>query len=39
MDDATYRSLLRKFAADGYDIGKFRRVPQHPEQIDKPGFQ
>jgi apolipoprotein D and lipocalin family protein len=39
MDDATYQALLRRFAADGYDINLFRRVPQMPDQIGKPGFQ
>lgn len=33
MDDATYQSLLARFAAHGYDISQFRRVPQTPEQI------
>ncbi|MGC8475977.1 MAG: lipocalin family protein [Acetobacteraceae bacterium] len=28
MDDATLRGLLARFAADGYDPAKFRRVPQ-----------
>lgn len=39
MDDETYRSLLERFAAIGYDTTRFRRVPQHPDQIGKPGFQ
>lgn len=38
MDAATYRALLQRFAADGYDVAQFRRVPQHPDQIGKPGF-
>ena len=28
MDDAVYRELLQRFAAQGYDISKFERVPQ-----------
>jgi apolipoprotein D and lipocalin family protein len=28
MDDATYQSLLARFAAQGYDISQFVRVPQ-----------
>jgi apolipoprotein D and lipocalin family protein len=28
MDDATYQSLLNRFKMQGYDIGKFQRVPQ-----------
>jgi apolipoprotein D and lipocalin family protein len=38
MSDAVYRSLLARFDALGYDVSRFRRVPQHPEQIGKPGF-
>jgi len=30
MDDATYRDLLTRFAAQGYDISQFQRVPQRP---------
>ncbi len=39
MDDATYQGLLARFQGEGYDIGKFRRVPQFPDQIGRPGFQ
>jgi apolipoprotein D and lipocalin family protein len=39
MDDAAYQALLQRFAGAGYDISKFRRVPQTPDQIGKPGFQ
>ncbi len=39
IDDATYQSLLGRFAAEGYDTAKFRRVPQRPEQIGQDGFQ
>jgi apolipoprotein D and lipocalin family protein len=38
MDDATYRSLLARFEAMGYDTTRFRRVPQRPEQIGLPDF-
>jgi apolipoprotein D and lipocalin family protein len=38
MGDITYKSLLSRFAALGYDPEKFRRIPQFPEQIGKPGF-
>jgi apolipoprotein D and lipocalin family protein len=38
MDDETYRSLLARFDAMGYDTSRFRRVPQRPEQIGLPGF-
>ncbi len=30
MDDATYRDLLGRFAAEGYDIRQFERVAQLP---------
>lgn len=30
MDDATYRTMLGRFAAEGYDIQQFQRVPQRP---------
>jgi apolipoprotein D and lipocalin family protein len=28
MDEATYQSLLQRFAEQGYDISMFQRVPQ-----------
>ena len=39
MDAATYARMMNKFAALGYDTTLFRRVPQHPEQLGRPGFQ
>jgi apolipoprotein D and lipocalin family protein len=30
MGDATYTSLLQRFAAEGYDTKQFQRVPQQP---------
>ena len=39
IDDATYESLLGRMKDEGYDTGKFRRVPQTPAQIGGPGFQ
>ncbi len=39
LDDATYAGLLDRFHALGYDTALFKRVPQHPDQIGKPGFQ
>jgi apolipoprotein D and lipocalin family protein len=39
MDDATYQSLLARFAAAGYDSSKLMKVPQFPEQAGQPGFQ
>lgn len=38
VSDEVYRSLLARFDALGFDASRFRRVPQHPEQIGKPGF-
>jgi apolipoprotein D and lipocalin family protein len=38
MSDDTYRSLLARLDAMGYDTARFRRVPQRPDQIGKPGF-
>jgi apolipoprotein D and lipocalin family protein len=39
MDDATYRSLLARLDAMGYDTSQFRRVPQTPDQLGLPGFE
>lgn len=39
MDEATYHAMLQRFYEQGYDARKFRRVPQFPEQIGKPGFE
>lgn len=38
MDEVTYRSLLARLDAMGYDTSRFRRVPQTPDQLGKPGF-
>ena len=32
MDAKTYQALLDRFAAAGYDVAKFRRIPQIPDQ-------
>jgi apolipoprotein D and lipocalin family protein len=37
MDDATYQRLLQRFAAEGYDIGQFRRVPQTAAELHAAG--
>ena len=39
MDEETYRRLLMRFAAAGYDTSLFQRVPQSAEQIGQSGFQ
>jgi apolipoprotein D and lipocalin family protein len=39
IDAAAYQSLLDRLKDQGYDTGRFRRVPQTPEQIGNPGFQ
>lgn len=38
LDPATYQAMLARFYQQDYDARKFRRVPQFPEQIGKPGF-
>lgn len=35
----SYAGLLARLAVQGYDVSQFRRVPQKPEQIGRPGFQ
>jgi apolipoprotein D and lipocalin family protein len=37
MDDTTYRALLSRFAAEGYDTALFHRVPQTPEDLNRIG--
>lgn len=39
LEDTRYVALLARFRALGYDTAAFRRVPQHPDQIGRPGFQ
>jgi apolipoprotein D and lipocalin family protein len=39
MDEATYRALLKRFAAEHYDAGPFRRIPQAPDEIGQPDYQ
>ena len=39
MSDAKYRELLGKFDEQGYDISRFRRIPQRLGQIGVPGFE
>ena len=39
MDETTYRGLLERFTAQGYDVRQFRRVPQSPDDIGKAGYQ
>lgn len=39
ISDAAYAAALQTFATQGYDVSKFRRVPQRPEQIGQPGFE
>lgn len=38
MSDETYHALLARLDAMGYDTSRFRRVPQTPDQLGKPGF-
>ena len=39
IDAATYRRLIARLDAQGYDSSRFLRVPQRAEQIGQPGFQ
>jgi apolipoprotein D and lipocalin family protein len=35
----TYAGLLARAALQGYDVSRFRRVPQKPEQLGQPGYE
>lgn len=35
----SYAGLLARLAMQGYDVSRFRRVPQKPEQVGRPGFE
>lgn len=35
----SYAGLLARLAVQGYDVSRFRRVPQQPEQVGRPGFE
>ena len=38
ISDAKYQEMLKIFEQQGYDVSKFRKVVQKPEQLGKPGF-
>lgn len=38
MPEAKYQEMLTRLEQQGYDITRFRRVPQQREQVGKPGF-
>ena len=38
MPEAKYQEMLTRLEGQGYDLSRFRRVPQQREQIGKPGF-
>ncbi len=38
LRDADYQALLLHFKAAGYDVGRFRKVIQKPDQIGQPGY-
>ena len=38
LSDAKYKELLQRFADQGYDTSRFRRVPQRPDELGKPGY-
>jgi apolipoprotein D and lipocalin family protein len=39
ISEASYRELLARLDSFGFDTSRFRRVPQHPDQLGRPGFQ
>jgi len=39
IDDVSYHALLARLDAQGYDVSRFRRIPQRIEQLGLPGFQ
>jgi len=39
ISDADYQDAMQVFAENGYDLTKFGKVPQLPEQLNQPGFQ
>ncbi|CAN7795521.1 lipocalin family protein [Caballeronia sp. LjRoot34] len=39
VSDEMYAALLLRLAALGFDVSRFRRVPQQLDQIGKPAFQ
>ncbi len=39
LPDAAYAAILKRLAAQGYDTALFKKVPQLPSQLGKPGFQ
>jgi apolipoprotein D and lipocalin family protein len=38
IEEKTYQSLLQRFAEEGYDPKRFRRIVQFPSQLGQPGF-
>jgi apolipoprotein D and lipocalin family protein len=38
MREETYQAVLTRLDAMGFDIARFKKVVQFPEQIGKPGF-
>ena len=38
ISDADYQIAMQTFADNGYDLTKFGKVPQLPEQLNQPGF-
>lgn len=39
ITEAKYQEMLTRLEEQGYDITRFRRVPQQREQLGKPGFR
>jgi len=38
ISDAKYQEMLKIFEQQGYDVSRFKKVVQKPDQIGKPGF-
>ncbi|WP_027214118.1 lipocalin family protein [Burkholderia sp. WSM2232] len=39
IDQTTYKEMLDRLGAMGFNTGRMRRVPQKPSQIGQPGFR
>lgn len=39
IEDSVYHDLVARLDALGFDTARLKRVPQHPDQLGKPGFQ
>ncbi|MBX2848756.1 MAG: lipocalin family protein [Acidiferrobacterales bacterium] len=39
ISDQRYQRAMQTFVANGYDVSKFAKVPQHPSDLGQPGYQ